>query len=228
MSGRWLILSLLCVCLGLSACGRRMTAPETDLAARLFGPGLDVTPVRLSETGLVGLRQARMPERPRTTCREQLVPPSADGWVTTRTAGVVLGNRINIRGGLMRPDFAQTAEGAMNLGAAMFLAHELTHVWQAQNRALTGYSLWRAGLEHRPGQDPYLFDDRTAPRFLDYAYEQQASLVEEYVCCQALDPGGARTARLRALLAQVMEPAGMPERAILVPRPDMPRLGICG
>ena len=58
MSGRWLILSLLCVCLGLGACGRRLTAPETDLAARLFGPGLDVTPVRLSETGLVGLRQA--------------------------------------------------------------------------------------------------------------------------------------------------------------------------
>lgn len=228
MSLRWLTLLALCAMLSLPACGRRLTASESDLAARLFGSGLDVAPVRLSETALVGLRQGRMPERPRTTCREQLSPPSADGWITTRTAGVVLGNRINIRGGLMRADFAQAPDGSMNLAAAMFLAHELTHVWQAQNRAVTGYSLWRAGLEHQPGRDPYLFDGAAEARFLDYGYEQQASLVEEYVCCAALDPEGERTGRLRALLAQVMEPGDLPSRAIRAPRADLPERGLCG
>ena len=62
----------------------------------------------------------------------------------------------------------------------MFFAHEMTHVWQWQNRGVTGYHPFRAFAEHRSTKDPYLFDSDGPHQFLDYGYEQQASLVEEY------------------------------------------------
>ena len=59
----------------------------------------------------------------------------------------------------------------------------MTHVWQWQNREVTAYHPFRAFTEHVRIEDPYLFDPQDARRFLDYGYEVQASLVEEYVCC---------------------------------------------
>jgi hypothetical protein len=56
------------------------------------------------------------------------------------------------------------------------LAHELTHVWQYAN----GMSLWRYVLRER-GQYDYVLDDRP---FVDYGYEQQASIVEDWVRLQ--------------------------------------------
>lgn len=58
---------------------------------------------------------------------------------------------------------------------AALLAHELTHVWQYQKGALTAlrYVLagdWRYAYTLIPGR-----------RFLDYGFEQQASMVEDYV-----------------------------------------------
>ncbi len=52
--------------------------------------------------------------------------------------------------------------------------------------------------------DPYLFDFDRDPQFLDFGYEQQGAIVEEYVCCRALDPTGARTIRLHAMIGEVM------------------------
>lgn len=219
--------ALLILLLLLAACGRPLTGPETDLAARLFGPGLDPAPVRLHSNGLVGLTSHRYATRPRTTCRENLAPPATGPWERGRFAGVAMGNHIHVRTGLFRPDFARAADGSMALAAAMFLAHELTHVWQWQNRARTGFTPWRAGAEHRPGVDPYLFDTATEARFLDYPFEQQASLVEEYVCCAALDPEGSRTARLRSLLAQEIAPEALPIGALTLPWDGVERRGLC-
>ena len=83
------------------------------------------------------------------------------------------------------------------------------------------------GREHFVDEDPYLFEVDASRRFLDYGYEQQASLVEEYVCCTALDPEGARTDRLRALLAQVIEPGALPDRPVFVPWEGVQARGIC-
>jgi hypothetical protein len=55
--------------------------------------------------------------------------------------------------------------------------------------------------------------------FLSLGYEVQASLVEEYFCCATLDPEGARTERLHALLGDVL-PVARPEafpRPVTVP-----------
>lgn len=211
----------------LAACGRPLTAPETDLAARLFGTTLDVAPVRLYRNGFVGMTEREFPARPRTTCRERLLPPPEGPTETGRIAGVALGNVIHIRPRIHRPDFARGPDGGMTLGAAMFLAHELTHAWQWQNRERTRFTPWRAASEHRPNADPYLFDTGEHPRFLDFAYEQQASIVEEYVCCATLDPDGARTRRLHTLLSQEMAPGPMPDVPVFLPWDGVQRRGIC-
>lgn len=219
---------ILCLCLLLAACGRPLTPAETDLAQRMFGDSLDTGQVRLYANGFIGMRARDIPVRPRTTCRERILPPSTGETDRVRGAGLVLFRTVNIRPDVLRPDFARRADGAMPLGAAMFLLHELTHVWQWQNRDRTGYSPLRVGAEHARADDPYLFDGDRHARFLDYGYEQQASLVEELLCCQALDPGGARTARLRDLVSQVMEPGALPEVSVALPWQGAERAGICG
>ena len=219
---------VLLILLVLAACGRPLTGPETDLAARLFGATLDPAPVRLYRNGFVGMFEHRYATRPRTTCRERILPPADQPFERGRAAGIVLFNTVNVRPDVLRPDFARQGEGLMSLGAAMYLVHELTHVWQWQNRALTGYSPLRVAREHAVSDDPYLFDTGANARFLDYGYEQQASLVEEYVCCMALDPEGARTQRLRDLLAQDMDPAALPGRPVTLPWDEVDRQGICG
>lgn len=219
--------ALLLIVALLTACGRELTPAETDFATRLFGEGLDTTQVRLVRNGLVGLRERSFRARPQTTCRERIVPPPETEWLTGSTAGIAFWNHLHIRANIYAQDFTRDDAGRMRLGEAMFLAHELTHVWQWQNRAQTGYSPIRGGLEQVSHQDPYLFDERANPQFLDYGYEQQASLVEEYVCCLAVDPQGARTGRLHALLAQVMEPGALPQVEIVRPWPSLPHAGAC-
>lgn len=219
---RALILILL-----LAACGRPLTGPETDLAARLFGETLDVQPVRLYRNGLVGMTERAFPARPRTTCRERLLPPPEGPTETGRIAGVALGNVIHIRPRVHRPDFARNPDGSITLAAAMFLAHELTHAWQWQNRDRTGFTPLRAGGEHRGGADPYLFEVDGDTRFLDYGFEQQASIVEEYVCCATLDPQGARTGRLRTLLSQELPLQSLPQSDVLLPWDGAQTRGIC-
>ena len=97
-------------------------------------------------------------------------------------------------------DYLHDYPDKLYLFAAMLFAHELTHVWQWQNREKTGYSPIKGANEHEWGEDPYLYDINTKTAFLDYAYEQQASIVEEYVCCATLDPQAPRTKRLESLL----------------------------
>jgi len=203
----------------LAACGRALTGSETELAASLFGPTLDPAPVRLVSNGLVGATYRTYPVRPRLTCRERIAPPRDEPTFVARPAAIALWQRVQFRPDVFLADYAARRDGALNLAAAMFLAHELTHVWQWQNRDLTGYTPWRAATEHFGAADPYLFEAGADAGFLDYGYEQQATMVEEYLCCRTLDPQGARTARLDGLLRDVLplpplpaapEPARLP------------------
>lgn len=220
---------VLLACLALAACGRPLTGPETELATSLFGPTLDPAPVRLVRSGLVGATFRTYPARPRTTCRERIAPPRAEARFTARPAAIALWQHVHFRGDVFLPDYAAGRDGVQNLAAAMFLAHELTHVWQWQNRALTGYTPWRAATEHLGAADPYLFDPGGAARFLDFGYEQQAGIVEEYLCCRSLDPRGARTGRLHALLAPVLPLPPLPDRPqpVRLPWPEADTAGIC-
>jgi hypothetical protein len=138
---------------------------------------------------------------------------------------------MHVRPDFYLPDYVAPREGRRSLAAAMFFAHEMTHVWQWQNRAATAYHPFRAFSEHVRIEDPYLFDPQDDRAFLDYGYEVQASLVEEYVCCRAVDPRGARTRRLERLIGQVMPVTPLQSRADavteVVPWEDADLRGVC-
>ncbi|MFW5642131.1 MAG: hypothetical protein ACOCY0_05125 [Roseicyclus sp.] len=203
----------LVLCLPLLACGRPLTEAEAGYMADLAGGSFAAAPVRIARTPLIGLVTRSYPARPQVTCRERIWPPPDGPTIEARTAGIVLFQTMWVRPAFWLPDYVAGREGRRSLAAAMFFAHEMVHVWQWQNRAVTGYHPARAFAEHVRFEDPYLFDPHDARRFLDYGYEVQASLVEEYVCCRALDPGGARTARLERLIGQVMPVTPLQSRA---------------
>ncbi len=131
---------------------RALTAAEQALARELFGASLDAARVRIVHA-----------EHPAS---------AAARWLGRGRQFVVRGDRI----------FAPEGEGASSgdycaLGAewAALLAHELTHVWQYQHGVLSAlrYVLsgdWRYAYTLIPGR-----------HFLDYGFEQQASMVEDYV-----------------------------------------------
>lgn len=97
---------------------------------------------------------------------------------------------------------------------AIILAHELTHVWQWQNREWTGYTPWAAAAESIRLPDPYYTESGEAPLFFAFGFEQQAAIVEDFVCFSIANPNHPRRAELRELLAPVF-PVEAFEAAIL-------------
>ncbi|NQW15404.1 MAG: hypothetical protein HQ479_14265 [Rhodobacter sp.] len=188
--------------IALTGCGRPLSPGEAALAASLFGPELATQKIRIASfPALTSLTSSR-PSRPPVACRERIWPEAepTTGMVETFTAAFVSWNRINMADKLYLPDYLPQYPQKMSLYAAMLIGHEMTHVWQWQNRARTGYSPFKALNEHQAGQDPYLLELTAQAQFLDFPYEQQGAIVEEYVCCRALDPNGSRTKRLHAML----------------------------
>ena len=76
-----------------------------------------------------------------------------------------------------------------------------------------------------------LFDLAPERSCSDYGFEQQAALVEEFVCCRALDPAGARTAELTALIHEAFPAAarddGVPPDGLRLPWSGAQTRGIC-
>ncbi len=87
------------------------------------------------------------------------------------------------------------------LPQALIMVHELVHVWQWQNRAVTGYRPVKAGFESVLNMDPYFYVPEEGAGLLEYGYEQQAALLEDYFCYGIFDPQHARRAELREILA---------------------------
>ncbi len=217
----------------LTACSRPLTRGESAFATSLFGPQLQTENVSVASfPALTSLTQSR-PARPRVACRERIwpAPVARHETVETFTAAFVTFNRINMADKLFAKDYLPQYPKRLSLPAAMLIGHELTHVWQWQNRRRTGYSLWKAAREHRPGTDPYLLDLKTRNAFLDFPYEQQGAIVEEYVCCLNLDPQGPRTHRLHAMLASAFPVRAIADRLkgvnVVLPWKGARTRGIC-
>jgi len=211
---RALILSLSFLLL---SCGRPLTPHEMAFAAALHGPNLDPAKVRFHDGHWANNYTFRRPVRPRLTCSERIFPPQQPGIVTTTAGAITLFGHVFYRKDLYANDFLGGYPQKMSLFHAMLFAHEMTHVWQWQNRKTTKYHPLKAAQEHTPGGDPYLFDLKTDARFSDYAYEQQGAIVEEFVCCRALDPTAPRTRRLGAMLEQAF---GTNALHSTLPRPE--------
>lgn len=227
-----LILISLILALPLAACGRGLTPHEQAFLATVHGDSLDMTKMRLHD-GLAKGAPVPVPPRPRLTCQERLYPPR-----TTIGQGhpgaMALFQHVYIRPELYQPDLTMRptpSHGAVpDLADAMLLAHEATHVWQWQNRALTGYHPLKAALEHAGSPDPYLFDPETEGDFLSYGYEQQGAIVEEFVCCRTLASDAPRTERLYRMIAAVMPVqryADLGAEGILLPWQGVTVEGIC-
>ena len=226
---RVLVLILLVL---VAACGRPLTDSEIAYLRALQGDQTDPAPVRLHDGHFAGSVTYRMPVRPRVSCQERIWPPADGRTVTVSPGATVLFQRILFRKDLYRPDMMQGWPDEIDLFSAMLFAHEMTHVWQWQNRDRTGYHPLKALREHAQSPDPYLFDpDAGDRRFLDYGYEQQGAIVEEYVCCRLLDPDAPRTARLRAMIAQDMPVQGLDDildtPRVRLPWPGAETQGIC-
>ena len=218
---------LLCFFL-LLACGRPLAPEERIFAGQLYGDSLDPSRVRLHDGALIGKTTHTRPRRPRLTCRERILPEPATETVTVSPAAFVLYNHVFFARKWYSADFLAGYPEDMNLVRAMLFAHEMTHVWQWQNRRKTGYAPFRSAGEHVRSRNPYLFEVDAEARFLDYGYEQQASLVEEYVCCATLDASAPRTRRLRDMLsgAVPLQQLTIPDSPIL-PGTKAETPGIC-
>lgn len=215
----------------LASCGRPMTDAETAFARTLTGDTLNFAKVRLHDGAPTRSVTMTRKARPRTTCRERILPPEKVGEViTTKPAAIALFNTVLFDEDWYLDDYLPDYPDKVGLIAAMIFSHELTHVWQWQNRATTGYSPLRAAREHGGGADPYLFDLTSAPKFGDFGFEQQGAIVEEFVCCRALAPQASRTKRLHALISQVMPVETLPQsRAydVRMPWDGVELKGIC-
>ncbi len=221
------------LCLFLAACGRPLSDAETVYLDALFGDAADFSAMRLVDGHFVGGVSYTIPVRPRVTCQERLWPPITETRrMRVSPAATVVFNTVMLRKDLFRDDLMAGFPDRIDLLQAMLLAHEAVHVWQWQARDRTGYHPLRGLGEHAGRGDPYLFDpDATDRRFLDFGYEQQGAIVEEYVCCRVLDPDAPRTARLRALIAQELPVDGLDavleDPRIAVPWRGLTVAGIC-
>lgn len=226
-----MILRTLLILTLLASCGRPLTEREAAFATAMHGTQIDTTRVRLVNGAPTASVTFRRQKRPRIACRERIFPEPTEQIVTTSPAAVALFNRVYFDKDWYIDNYMRDYPDRVNLVAAMLFAHEMTHIWQWQNRALTGYSPWRGAAEHRPGTDPYLFDPDQDITFLDMGYEQQAALVEEFICCRTLAPDAARTQRLYGVLAQVMpvqHPSQTPRPTeVLGVDPEADIVGVC-
>lgn len=215
-----------------ASCGRPVTPEERAFLDTIHGVALDTSAVRLNDGLALGPPMV-VPPRPRLACQERLFPPRTESALSHPGAMTIF-QAVYFRRDLYREDFSRAVledgRQAMDLLDAMLLAHEMTHVWQWQNRDLTGYHPLKAAFEHVASPDPYLFDPDSDADFLSFGYEQQGSIVEEYVCCRTLAPEAERTRRLHDMLAEVMPVAAIdatvPE-GVLLPWRGVEIEGIC-
>jgi hypothetical protein len=221
------LLSLLLL-VSVAACGRSLTPAESDFARLLFADQIDTTRARFAD-GLVAGTFTHL--RPRVTCTERLWPPvTEEATVTVSPGAMAVFESVHFREDLYRDDFLAGMPDKINLVDAMLFAHEMTHIWQWQNRDRTGYHPLRAAGEHRASADPYLFDTDTRTGFLDHGFEQQGAIVEEYLCCRVLAPDAPRTKRLHAMLSGAFPVARLDREiadAVILPWRGVTIPGIC-
>ena len=213
----------------LAACGRPLTPSEAAFIQAYQGPGIDTSRAFLAD-GLRAPSPRTFPVRPRLTCQQRIYPPPRGDTFRSAPVALTAFRQVYFDDRLYSPDFMSQYPDRVYLPDAMLLAHEMVHVWQWQNRDLTGYHPLKAALEHTGARDPYLFDPETESPFLSFAYEQQGAIMEEYICCKALAPSSPRTQRLHAMLSEVfaLPPLDQPiAREIYLPWEGVTLEGIC-
>ncbi len=218
----------LLIALLLMSCGRPLTDSEVAFTQAIQGPQAPRF-ARVVE-GLPFAPERTVPVRARTTCQQRIWPAPEGQTVTVSPLAAVVFNDIYIKDGVYTDDFMPNFPDSIYLPAAMLFGHEMVHVWQWQNRDLTGYHPLRAAYEHVTQRDPYLINPETSADFLSFGYEQQGAMMEEYICCRALAPEAARTVRLHGVLSEyfALPPLSEPlAQNVRVPYPELVTPQIC-
>lgn len=193
--------------LALAGCARPLSTNEAAFATALYGPEIDVAAVRVVRgLGLAPPPASRIADRapvdlPAEICARQEMPRAV-----RPPAGVAIGSFIFLAPSGYSPDTLPGYPDRLRVPHALLMAHELAHVWQWQNRRTSGYSPLRAAIENIVAPDPYFYDALDRP-FLSFGYEQQAALIEDWLCYRirrarpsprgraARDPGPGPAAR---------------------------------
>lgn len=194
-------LSLLVFLAVLAACTRPLSEAETAFSKSLFGETLDTEKVRILSLPYWDPDASDEAEILRGTKRACVRTPQPRGAQPPQA--FALGNWMHFSGSLQGRDMTLAWPRALRFPQGIIFAHEMTHVWQWQNRAWTGYSPFKAVAESIRVPDPYFSATGEAPVFFAFGYEQQAAIVEDYVCFTIANPTHPRRAELRALLAPV-------------------------
>lgn len=188
----------------LAACARPLAPGERALANDIFGDGIQVEKVRVAAGFGVVPAPAPRPLPPKTAgiaprpgvC-DRVAPTGPSGpppaWAIYQT--------VHVARAFYRDDVMPGWPEQILLPEVLILAHELVHVWQWQNRDITGYRPLQAGLESLINLDPYFYVPDAGASFLDYGFEQQAALVEDFICYGMFDPQNPRRSALGDLLA---------------------------
>jgi hypothetical protein len=194
---------LLLFALILSACSRPLAPGERAFANDIFGRGLNVDQTRIA-AGFGLSAPPNTTAAPLASGKLKTLPGICDrvpqGPRTEPPPAFALWNRIHISDEFYRGETAPGWPNQVLLPQSLIMAHELVHVWQWQNRAVTGYRPARAALESLLNLDPYFYQPGDPTGFLSFSYEQQAALVEDYVCYALLDPINPRREDLRTIL----------------------------
>lgn len=136
-----------------------------------------------------------------------------------RPDALTLGDHIYYQRDMYRKNFARGLNGDVPVWDLALLAHEVTHVWQHQNRSRTGYSLAAVILEHLRHDEPYAFRLAPGKAFLDYRFEQQGAMVQRYVICSYF-PSTPWFEQLRAVVEPVFGTAPAVPAGARIARPE--------
>lgn len=89
---------------------------------------------------------------------------------------------MSYRGNIYLPDGYSDDFSKTSLARQRLFIHESVHVWQHQNRILNlAMSAFQEGVKHQFNYaKAYLFHLEPGKDLLDYGFEQQAAIIEEY------------------------------------------------
>ncbi|MEO9820031.1 MAG: DUF4157 domain-containing protein [Paracoccaceae bacterium] len=181
-----------------------MTEGEVTYGEKFLTRNLIFEEVKFSGQEARGIRQA---ERQLASEAEQLLTTTdgqdrADKLASSLpalfgAAAITVGNTIFYDQDVYSADFSVSIFDSDR----WLMAHELTHVWQWQNRAITGYSFSKVVSEHLEfGDDVYDYTLVEGKRFTEYRFEQQGEIVECYAMLRQLRPNDPVTLKHERLI----------------------------
>jgi len=192
-----------------AGCARGLSPNEVRAAKALFGDTLDTSEITVSANlGLLPL-----PPEPPAPEGEAAAPaePPKDLCVRKRStkrsyrgpAAFALFNDLYFAERFYTADTFAGFPNSVPYPSSLIMAHELVHVWQWQNRDVTGYSPLISAGESWEQVDPYFFEARGRPEYLSYGYEQQGAILQDFVCYALFDRDSPRVEELARILRPV-------------------------